>query len=261
MKQELKFHSPKSESELMTAVRKIKHVALDMDGTIYMGKTLFPFTTAFLSGLKAKGIGYSFLTNNPSRSIDDYLAKLEAMEINAEREEMYTSSLATIDYIKSHYFVRKNFSMAMPGLEANLGISKVSLGIFLTLNGLIYGLSRFVNGIIADRLNARFYMAIGLALCAIANFAFGFGEDISFFFTGQHSGAQFTNTLILFMGITWVVNGLLQGAGFPPCARLLTHWIPPRELATKMSVWNTSHSIGAGLVVILCGFSVQVQTT
>ena len=42
--------------------------------------------------------------------------------------------------------------------------------------------------------------------------------------------------------------------GFPPCARLLTHWIPPTELATKMSVWNTSHSIGAGLVVILCGY-------
>ena len=30
------------------------------------------------------------------------------------------------------YFVRKNFSLAMPGLEADLGISKTSLGIFLT---------------------------------------------------------------------------------------------------------------------------------
>ncbi len=56
------------------------------------------------------------------------------------------------------------------------------------------------------------------------------------------------------MGVMWVVNGMLQGTGFPPCARLLTHWIPPKELATKMSVWNTSHSIGAGLVVILCGY-------
>lgn len=60
--------------------------------------------------------------------------------------------------------------------------------------------------------------------------------------------------MILFMGIMWVINGMLQGTGFPPCARLLTHWIPPTELATKMSVWNTSHSIGAGLVVILCGY-------
>ena len=152
------------------------------------------------------------------------------------------------------YFVRKNFSLAMPGLEADLGISKTSLGIFLTLNGVIYGLSRFVNGILADRMNARWYMAIGLGLCALANFAFGFGEDVSYWITGEHDGAHFTNTMIVFMGVMWVVNGLLQGTGFPPCARLLTHWIPPTELATKMSVWNTSHSVGAGLVVILCGY-------
>lgn len=52
------------------------------------------------------------------------------------------------------YFVRKNFSLAHAGLEADLGISKTSLGIFLTLNGVVYGLSRFVNGILADRMNA-----------------------------------------------------------------------------------------------------------
>ena len=162
--------------------------------------------------------------------------------------------IATMVGYALFYFVRKNFSLAMPGLEADLGISKTSLGIFLTLNGLIYGFSRFANGILADRMNARWYMAVGLALCALANFAFGFGEDVSYWITGEHSGDQFGNTMILFMGVMWVVNGLLQGTGFPPCARLLTHWIPPTELATKMSVWNTSHSIGAGLVVILCGY-------
>ena len=130
--------------------------------------------------------------------------------------------LATMIGYALFYFVRKNFSLAMPGLEADLGISKTSLGIFLTLNGLIYGFSRFVNGIFADRMNARWYMAVGLALCALANFAFGFGEDVSYWITGEHMGTQFTNTMILFMGVMWVVNGLLQGTGFPPCARLLT---------------------------------------
>ena len=162
--------------------------------------------------------------------------------------------IATMVGYALFYFVRKNFSLAMPGLEADLGISKTSLGIFLTLNGVVYGISRFVNGVLADRMNARWYMSIGLALCALSNFGFGFGEDVSYWFTGEHDGTQFTNTMILFMGIMWVVNGMLQGTGFPPCARLLTHWIPPTELATKMSWWNTSHSIGAGLVVILCGY-------
>ena len=152
------------------------------------------------------------------------------------------------------YFLRKNFSLAMPGMEADMGISKTGLGIFLTIHGLVYGCSQLVNGMFADRKNARYYMSIGLLLCALANIAFGFGEDISYWITGVRQGVPFTNFVILFMGIMWVLNGLLQGSGFPPCARLLTHWIPPRELATKMSIWNTSHTVGAGAVIILCGY-------
>lgn len=152
------------------------------------------------------------------------------------------------------YFLRKNFSLAMPGMEADLGISKTGLGIFLTLHGLVYGCSQLINGMFADRKNARYYMSVGLLLCALANVAFGFGEDVSYWITGVRQGIPFTNYVILFMGIMWVLNGLLQGAGFPPCARLLTHWIPPRELATKMSIWNTSHTVGAGAVIILCGY-------
>lgn len=179
--------------------------------------------------------------------------------MNSEQKQRFKywqtrTIIATMVGYALFYFVRKNFSLAMPGLEADLGISKTSLGIFLTLNGVVYGISRFVNGVLADRMNAHWYMSIGLALCALSNFAFGFGEDVSYWLTGEHDGTQFTNTMILFMGIMWVVNGMLQGTGFPPCARLLTHWIPPTELATKMSWWNTSHSIGAGLVVILCGY-------
>jgi len=87
----------------MSRLRKIKHVALDMDGTIYMGMSLFPFTKPFLAGLKSMGVNYSFLTNNPSKCIADYLRKLENMGIAATEEEMYTTALATIDYIKTNY--------------------------------------------------------------------------------------------------------------------------------------------------------------
>ncbi len=64
-----KYRSVYGDDELMARLRRIKHVALDMDGTIYMGMSLFPFTMPFLEGLKEQGIGYSFLTNNPSKSI------------------------------------------------------------------------------------------------------------------------------------------------------------------------------------------------
>ena len=58
-----KFRSVYTHDELMERLRGIKHVALDMDGTIYMGMSLFPYTNPFLEGLKELGIGYSFLTN------------------------------------------------------------------------------------------------------------------------------------------------------------------------------------------------------
>lgn len=137
------------------------------------------------------------------------------------------------------YFVRKNLSVAMPGMQDDLGISKTDLGIFLTLHGLVYGVSRFANGYIGDKVDPRKFMVIGLVLAAICNLIFGF------------------SSAVLVFGILWVLNGWIQGMGFPPCVKLLTHWIPPQQLATKMSIWNTSHSIGAGAVVIICGFVVH----
>jgi phosphoglycerate transporter family protein len=134
------------------------------------------------------------------------------------------------------YFVRKNLSVAMPGLGKELGISKADLGLFLTLHGLLYGVSKFANGFLGDRTNARTFMAAGLLLSAVVNLFFGF------------SSAVFT------LGFLWMLNGWVQGMGFPPCARLMAHWFSPRELATNFSIWNTSHSIGAGLVVVLCGY-------
>ena len=159
------------------------------------------------------------------------------------------------------YFVRKNFSFAIPGLTAEYGITKTSFGIIMTLITIVYGVSRFLNGLIADRMNARYHMSVGLFLCAIANFAFGWGTDLSSIFTGETGGPMFTNTMVLIFGIILIVNNLIQGSGFPPVARLLTHWIPQNELATKMSVWNTSHSIGAALVAILAGYIMGTMGT
>lgn len=147
------------------------------------------------------------------------------------------------------YFVRKNFSFAMPGLAAEYGISNTSFGIILAAVGLVYGLSRFINGLIADRANARYHMSLGLLLCAVLSLAFGFIPGMM----GIKIGIAPYSLVVVFC-ILLIFNNLFQGSGFPPCARLLSHWIPPQELATKMSIWNTSHSIGAGLLAILCGF-------
>src|ERR1043165_2426252 len=84
-------------------LRQIRHLALDMDGTIYKGSTLFEFTRPFLASLREMGIGYTFLTNNPSRSVKDYLAKLAKLGIEAGEEQLNTSTQATIEYLQKNF--------------------------------------------------------------------------------------------------------------------------------------------------------------
>ena len=94
----------------------------------------------------------------------------------------------------------------------------------------------YANGYTVDRVKGRIVMALGLLLCAAANFAFGFGVNLSQVFTGTTSGPDFTSALILVMGITIILNQYFQGMGFPTFSRILPHWIHPSELATKKSI-------------------------
>ena len=132
------------------------------------------------------------------------------------------------------YLVRKNLSMAQAGMLEEGVISLEALGTIMTAHGLLYGASRFVNGFWADRVNARVFMVLGLVLSAALNLLFG------------------CVSLTALFAAFWIVNGWTQGMGFPPCTKMLTHWIHPRELATKMSVWNASHSVGAVMALGLC---------
>lgn len=110
-------HNKTISLEMREKLSRIKHLALDMDGTIYMGSTLFPYTLKFLSDMKEAGIGYSFLTNNPSRSVADYLKKLEGLGIQADEGNMYTTSLAAIDYIRTHYpSAKRLFMLGTPSM-------------------------------------------------------------------------------------------------------------------------------------------------
>lgn len=152
------------------------------------------------------------------------------------------------------YFVRKNFSFAMPLLGKEYGISNTSFGVILSVVGIIYGVSKFVNGIIADRTNARWHLVLGLSVCALVNYIFGFSDTFSTMITGQHGGPDFVNIMIVVMAVLLVINNIFQGCGFAPCNHLMVNWVPPTELATKMSIWNTSHSIGAFVASIICGY-------
>jgi len=78
----------------------IRHVVLDLDGTLYRGNRLFDVSIPFLAGLRAKGIGYTFLTNNTSRSKLDYVDKLKKLGIDTNEEQIYTPADSTITYLR-----------------------------------------------------------------------------------------------------------------------------------------------------------------
>lgn len=100
--------------KLAAQLKKIKVCALDMDGTIYLGDTLFPFTKAFLQGLTDAGKRYVFLTNNSSKNAKDYYLKLKEMGIETEKSQIYTSGDATIEYLSS---LKPNAKIYLMGTE------------------------------------------------------------------------------------------------------------------------------------------------
>ena len=115
------------------------------------------------------------------------------------------------------YFVRKNFSFAIPLLNEQYGISNASFGAILSIAGIIYGVSKFINGIIGDRTNARWHLTLGLSICVLVNFIFGFSDKLSTLITGQEGGPDFIGAMVIIMGILYIINQIFQGCGFDYC--------------------------------------------
>lgn len=84
-------------------MQDIRGVMLDLDGTVYLGDTVFPYTLDFLRTLDRKGIRHLFLTNNSSKGTSEYLQKFARMGIPCKPEELLISSHAAADYLKNHY--------------------------------------------------------------------------------------------------------------------------------------------------------------
>lgn len=137
------------------------------------------------------------------------------------------------------YFTRKSFTFSMPALMNDLGFDKADLGFLGTLLAVTYALSKFLSGVISDKSSLRVLMGAGLVLTGIFNLCVGFSSSILLF--------------AIFLGL----NGLFQGWGSPPCAKLLTYWYSQTERGRWWGIWNTSHNIGGAVIPVLCAFAIQ----
>lgn len=75
----------------------------DMDGTIYEEETLFDGTLQLLEQIKNNGGSYVFITNNSSKSVDDYVRKVNRLGIKADKENFFTSAQATVLLLKEKF--------------------------------------------------------------------------------------------------------------------------------------------------------------
>ena len=101
-------------------LRSKKLYLFDMDGTLYLGDQLYPFTIELLETLKKTGRKYLFMTNNSSKSVDDYMKKLAKLGIPATREDFITSSQATAYYLKAHFPGAKLYVCGTKSLKKEL---------------------------------------------------------------------------------------------------------------------------------------------
>lgn len=136
-----------------------------------------------------------------------------------------------------YYFTRKSFTIAMPALIMDLGYEKTQISILTTVFAIAYGLSKFTSGVLSDRSNPRFFMAIGLILTGVCNILFGLSSSIIVF------------------AVCWGFNGFFQGFGAPPCAHFMTQWYSRSERGSWWSIWNLSHNVGSltiPFIVLAC---------
>jgi OPA family glycerol-3-phosphate transporter-like MFS transporter len=138
----------------------------------------------------------------------------------------------------AYYLVRNNLALAIPDiLKEYPHYSKAQLGTALTGLSIAYGLSKFLMGSVSDRSNPKYFLPLGLLLSCAVMFTTGYVKAI-------YASLGLLVTL-------QIVNGWVQGMGWPPCGRTMVHWFSTNERGRTVSVWNIAHNLGGALVANL----------
>ena len=135
------------------------------------------------------------------------------------------------------YVVRNNFAPVSKEMGDALHYDKNMIGNILAGTALAYGIGKLVMGYFADRSDARKYVTVAMLLTAILNVCFGASRQYEAHF------------------LLWTLNGFVQGMGYGPCTRGLSHWYSVRERGTIFGFWNTSHNLGGGAAGFIAAWS------
>ena len=104
------------------------------------------------------------------------------------------------------YVARLNMGAAMGSVIESMSLTDAQGGLFQTVFALVYAAGQLVNGSIVDRISARRYIAVGLALSGVCNLLFGLGRSYW--------------AMVAF----WALNGAAQSMLWTPIVKLMAVW-------------------------------------
>ena len=135
-----------------------------------------------------------------------------------------------------YYVCRLSFSVAKKTM-ADAGVfDPAEMGIIGSALFFAYAFGKLANGVLADRVNVRRFMATGLFVSALINFALGF-----------------TTAFWVFL-ILWGFNGWFQAFGAGSSVVTITHWYSSKERGTFYGMWASSHNIGEAITFVGTAF-------
>lgn len=124
------------------------------------------------------------------------------------------------------YVCRLAFSASKKGMIEVGSYTPTELGYVGSAMLFAYAIGKFVNGFIADRVNAKHFLMTGLSISVAVNLLVGF-----------HLPA-------LVLAAVWFVNGFFQACGAPCCVVALSRWWPKNRRGTVYGFWACSNNLG-----------------
>lgn len=138
-----------------------------------------------------------------------------------------------------YYVVRQGYAVVKkPLLESGI-FDAAQLGSIESVFFLTYMIGKCVNGFLADRLNIKRFLALGLLGSATILVVMGFCTSFYLF------------------AVLWGLCGWFQTFGAAPCIVSLNQWFSNKERGTLYGIWFSAHNIGTGLTYIITAYIVS----
>lgn len=102
------------------AMKRFDGYIFDLDGTIYRGGQLIEGADRIIESLRDAGAKVTFLSNNPSKSLEQYVEKLRGLGIPAGEGDIVTSGMVLVEELRREAPGAKIVAIAEMVLEKEL---------------------------------------------------------------------------------------------------------------------------------------------